>query len=70
MQYKELAANATTTLKIGPGYLQGITVNNAGSAWTIEIFDKCHGFRNGDCWQYGLYYSSGGHGAELRLRFF
>jgi hypothetical protein len=43
MQYKELAANATTTLKTGPGYLQGITVNNAGTSWTLQIFDSVAG---------------------------
>ena len=41
MQYKELNATGTTTIKTGPGYLQGITVNNPGTGpGTIQIFDQ------------------------------
>ena len=41
MQYKELTATGTTTIKTGPGYLQGITVNHPGSGpGTIQIFDN------------------------------
>ena len=43
MQYKELAANATTTLKTGPGFLQGVIVNAAGSGWTVQLFDSVSG---------------------------
>jgi len=40
MQCKELNSNATTVIKTRPGYLQGIQVNNAGSAWTLQVFDN------------------------------
>ena len=43
MQYKELATNSTTTIKTGPGFLQGIVVNNAGTSWTLQIFDSVSG---------------------------
>ena len=41
MLYKEIAATGTTVLKTGPGYLQGVTVNNPGTGpGTIQIFDN------------------------------
>jgi hypothetical protein len=40
MTYKEINSNATTVLKVGVGPLQSITVNNAGSAWTVQVFDN------------------------------
>ena len=40
MQYRELTAAGTFTLKSGAGYLQGITVNLAGSTPTLQIFDN------------------------------
>ncbi len=39
MLYREIVASGTTTLKTGPGYLQGITVNIPGSG-TIQIADQ------------------------------
>ena len=39
MQYIEIASSATFYLKGSPGYLQGITVNNPGTSWTLQIFD-------------------------------
>lgn len=39
MQYREINSNNTYVLKTGPGYLQGITVNLAGSG-TIQIADN------------------------------
>ena len=38
MQYQEITANGTYKLKVGPGYLQGVTVNLPGSG-TIQIAD-------------------------------
>lgn len=42
MQYQEINGNGTYKLKIGPGYLQGVTVNLPGSG-TIQIFDNVAG---------------------------
>jgi len=39
MQYQEITDKATHVLKQGAGYLQGIVVNNAGTSWTLQIFD-------------------------------
>jgi hypothetical protein len=40
MKYIEITANGTTYVKNGPGYLQGILVNNAtGTSPTIQILD-------------------------------
>jgi hypothetical protein len=39
MQYREIVADGTVTLKTGAGYLQGITVNIPGSG-TIQIADQ------------------------------
>ena len=38
--YLELKANGTTTVKGSQGFLSRIIVNNAGSAWTMQIFDN------------------------------
>jgi hypothetical protein len=43
MQYKEIAASGTTTVKTGPGFLQSIVVNNAGTSWTLQVFDNVAG---------------------------
>lgn len=40
MQYKELTAAGTYVLKVGAGYLQGITVNLPGTTPTLQIFDN------------------------------
>jgi hypothetical protein len=40
MLYQEISDKATHVIKTGPGFLQGITVNNAGSAWTLQVFDN------------------------------
>lgn len=39
MYYLEIADKATHVIKTGQGYFQGITVNNAGTSWTLQIFD-------------------------------
>lgn len=39
MQYLELANKATTVVKTGAGILSAVVVNNAGSSWTLQIFD-------------------------------
>ena len=39
MQYREITANGTYTLKTGPGYFQGITVNLPGSG-TLQVADQ------------------------------
>jgi len=36
-------SNATTVVKSSPGILHLITVNKAGSAWTITIYDNTQG---------------------------
>lgn len=38
--YKEINSNATTQVRVGAGFLETIVVNNAGSAWTVQIFDN------------------------------
>lgn len=38
--YREINSNATTQLRTGVGFLDRVTVNNAGSAWTLQIFDN------------------------------
>jgi antibiotic biosynthesis monooxygenase (ABM) superfamily enzyme len=40
MNYLEINSSGTTLVKTGPGYFQGITVNAAGSSWTLQIFDN------------------------------
>lgn len=40
MLYQEITGKSTYKLKAGNGYLQGIVVNNAGTSWTIQIFDS------------------------------
>lgn len=40
MEYLEITAAGTYTLKHGAGYLQGITVNLPGSTPTLRIFDQ------------------------------
>jgi len=39
MLYREIVASSTVVLKVGPGYLQGVTVNIPGSG-TIQIADQ------------------------------
>lgn len=42
--FSNLAANATTTLKIGKGWLRGVTINTKGaSANTLTIYDNTAG---------------------------
>jgi len=36
-------SNATTVVKSSPGILHLITVNKAGSAWTITVYDNTQG---------------------------
>jgi hypothetical protein len=43
MQYKEIAASATTTVKTGAGFLRAITVNAPGTSWTLQVFDNVAG---------------------------
>ena len=41
MQYQEITAAGTVTIKTGAGYLQGITVNNPGTGpGTLQVFDN------------------------------
>lgn len=40
MQYKEITAAGTYVLKLGTGYLQGVTVNLPGTTPTLQIFDN------------------------------
>lgn len=44
--YEHVNANATTVVKFGPGVLHRITVNNAGSAWTVTVYDSTSGSGN------------------------
>ena len=39
MQFLEITDKATHVVKTGAGYFQGIVVNNAGTTWTVQIFD-------------------------------
>ena len=41
--YMEIKSNATTVVKSGGGVLEAVVVNNAGSAWTLQIFDNVAG---------------------------
>jgi len=38
--YKEINSNASTQVRTGIGFLENIVVNNAGSAWTMQVFDN------------------------------
>lgn len=40
MQYLEINSKATFVVKTGPGVLAGIMVNNAGTGWTLQVFDN------------------------------
>ncbi len=40
MRYLEIASKATFKLKFGPGKLRGVLVTNAGSSWTLQVFDN------------------------------
>lgn len=39
MAVTALTANGTYYLKDSPGYITAISVPNAGSAWTLQLFD-------------------------------
>src|SRR5882724_445045 len=38
--YREINTNASTQVRTGLGFLESIVVNNAGSAWTMQVFDN------------------------------
>jgi len=38
--YREINSNTSTQLRTGEGILDRVVVNNAGSAWTLQIFDS------------------------------
>ena len=40
MQYTNIANKATNVIKVGAGFLQGVTVAGAGTSWTMQIFDS------------------------------
>lgn len=42
MQYLNLANKATNLVKGSAGFLQGFTVANAGTTWTLQIFDSAN----------------------------
>lgn len=39
MYYLEIAANATTQVKVGSGTLASIIITNAGTSWNFRILD-------------------------------
>jgi len=41
--YRHISGNATTTIKSGAGILHAVTVNGAGSGWTITVYDNTAG---------------------------
>lgn len=46
MAITSLTANGTYYLKDNPGYITSISVPNAGSAWTLQLFDGPGKFNN------------------------
>lgn len=38
-QYTVLSSAAAVTVKSGAGFLQSIILNNAGTAWEIDVYD-------------------------------
>jgi hypothetical protein len=40
VNYTPLSANGTTTIKTGPGQFFGFQVINAGTTWTITVYDN------------------------------
>jgi NhaP-type Na+/H+ or K+/H+ antiporter len=40
MEATEISDKATHVLKQGAGFLQAVVVNNAGSSWSLQIFDQ------------------------------
>lgn len=38
--FREINSNATTQLRTGVGFLDRVVVNNAGTSWTLQIFDN------------------------------
>ena len=41
--YRHINGNATTTVKSGAGILHAVTINGAGSGWTITVYDNTTG---------------------------
>lgn len=38
--YREINSNASTQVRTGIGFLENIVVNNAGTSWTMQVFDN------------------------------
>lgn len=39
MAFTKITTNGTFNLKSMPGYIRGLSVPNAGTSWTLQLFD-------------------------------